>query len=161
MYPIDDRDKIVAFGKVPQHSPGAPMPLIIANDVGLLLLYEVAPDGAELVVLKFTRACAHSFGPPNDEALAGHPLALRGLRRYSTFEVIDSSWVRALERMNRVHPLHNEGRFRRLRHLVFTFHDNTFECIAEDVIVAARQPNTPEAVASFLHNATALLSDPL
>jgi hypothetical protein len=161
MYPIDDRDKIVAFGEVPQPSPGAPVPLIVADDVGLLLLYEVAPDGAELVVLKFTRACAHSFGLPNDEALAGHPLAKRGLRPYSIFEVIDSSWVRALERMNRVHPLHCADRFRRLRHLVFTFHDNTFECVAEDVIVASRQPNGSGAVASFLHNATALLSRPI
>lgn len=67
MYPTDDRDRVVAFGDVPPHSPGAPMPLIVADDVGLLLLYEVAPDGAELVVLKFTRVCAHFFGPPNDE----------------------------------------------------------------------------------------------
>lgn len=137
------------------------MPLIVADDVGLLLLYEVAPDGAELVVLKFTRVCAHFFGPPNDEALAGHPLAPRGLLPYRTFEVIDSSWIRALERMNRVHPLHNKERFgRRLRHPIFTFHDNTFECVAEGVVVVARQPNEADASASFLRNAPTLLSQP-
>lgn len=60
------------------------MPLMVADDVGLLLLY--ASGGAERVVLKFTRACTHSFGLPNDEALAGHPLAKRGLRPYSTLK---------------------------------------------------------------------------
>lgn len=134
------------------------MPLVIANDIGLLLSYGVAPDGEELVILKFTHVYAHSFGPPNDEALAGHPLAPRGLRPYGTFEAIDSSWVRALKRMNRIHPVHNEDRFTRLRHLVFTFHDNTFECIAEGIAVVARQPNAPEAVASVLHNAAAWLN---
>jgi hypothetical protein len=158
MYRIDDHDRIAAFDDVPQHSPGAPMPLIIANDIGLLLSYEVAPDGAERVALKFTSVYAHSFGPPNDEALAGHPLAPRGLQPYGIFEVIDSSWVRALERTNRIYRLHNEDRFRRPRHLVFTFHDNTFECIAEKAVVAARQPNTPEAVASLLHNAASWLN---
>jgi hypothetical protein len=160
MYPIDDRDQVVAFGDAPQPSPGVSMPIVVANDVGLLLLYAVAPDGAELVVLKFTRDYAHFFGPPNDEAFAGHPLAPRGLLPYGVFEVIDSSWIRALERMNRIHPLHNKDRFRRLRHLVFTFHDNTFECIAEGVVVVARQPNSPDAVVSFLRDAATLLNRP-
>ena len=160
MYPVVDHDKVVAFGEAPQPSPGVSMPLVVANDLGLLLLYAVAPDSAELVRLKFTRPYAHFFGPPNDEAFAGHPLAPRGLGPYGTFEVIDSSWISALEHMNRIHPLHSKDRFRRLRHLVFTFHDNTFECIAEGVVVVARQPNGPDAVASFLRNAATLLNRP-
>jgi hypothetical protein len=51
MYPIDDRGIAVTFGEAPQHSPRAPMPMIVTNDLGLLLVYEVAPDGAQLVFL--------------------------------------------------------------------------------------------------------------
>jgi hypothetical protein len=71
------------------------------------------------------------FGPPNDEAFAGHPLSVRGLTPYGVFEVKNSSWVRRLERMNSVHPRHKPERFARLKHFIFTFHDTTFECIAE------------------------------
>ncbi|HYE94937.1 MAG TPA: hypothetical protein VD962_01910, partial [Rubricoccaceae bacterium] len=56
-------------------------------------------------------------------------LAERGLDPYGVFEVERSSWIRSLERMNRVHPYHKPARFERLRHIVLTFHDTTFECV--------------------------------
>lgn len=68
-------------------------------------------------------------GPPNDEAMAGHPLASRGLQFYSWHEVVESSWVRRLEAMNRVHPRHDEALFADRRHFVLTFHDVTLEWI--------------------------------
>src|SRR5262249_17748356 len=83
---------------------------------------------------------AHYFGPPNDEALSGHPLYRKGLRHYGVCEVKNSSWVRALERMNRVHPSHHPRMFSRYRHFVFTFHDTTFECIAGGIRNVARFP---------------------
>jgi len=70
------------------------------------------------------------FGPPNDEGLHGHPLAERGLEPYGVFVVSPSSWLRALVRMNAVHPRHRDEHFDGLCHFVFTFHDSTFECIA-------------------------------
>jgi hypothetical protein len=72
------------------------------------------------------------FGPPNDEAFQGHPLASRGLEPYGTYQIENSSWIRKLERMNRVHPSHKPEAFSRLRHLVFAFHDSTFECICRN-----------------------------
>ena len=51
------------------------------------------------------------FGPPNDEAFDGHPLARRGLRPYGAFEVTHSSWIRQLEQMNSVHPHHSPPLF--------------------------------------------------
>lgn len=85
-----------------------------------------------MAVVKFQRCTAHIFGPPNDEAFAGHPLADRGLNPYGVFEVKCSSWVRALERMNAVHPRHNKERYmENKKHFVFAFHDTTFECVAE------------------------------
>lgn len=83
-----------------------------------------------IAIVQFDRCIAHVFGPPNDEAFSGHPLAQRGLTPYAVFEVSESSWIRTLERMNSVHPSHNSAQFfTGKRHLVFTFHDSTFECV--------------------------------
>ena len=71
------------------------------------------------------------FGPPNDEAFVGHPLASRGLGPYRAYRIERSSWLRRLERMNSVHPYHDPERFWTLTHFVFAFHDSTFECIAQ------------------------------
>jgi len=110
------------------------MPRVFATDNDVILAYETAPAGDDVAVLNFLRPFAHAFGPPNDEALKGHPLYGLGLKPYGNFEVFGSPWARGLERMNRVHPYHNPSRFDALRHFVFTFHDTMFECLALDVI---------------------------
>ena len=93
-------------------------------------------SGEPVALVTFSRPYAHLFGPPNDEAFSGHPLASRGLRPYGAFEVHTSSWVRTLERMNSVHPLHRAEQFSGLRHFIFAFHDTTFECVAHDFSVS-------------------------
>lgn len=70
-----------------------------------------------------------SLGPPNDEALSGHPLARVGLRCYAAHEVRNSTLIAEFERRNRVHPNHRREPFESLRHIVITFHDETFECV--------------------------------
>ena len=122
------------------------MPQILANDVGPVLAYEVAPGGEQYAIVKFIGPRAHYFGSPSDETIRGHPLWELGLRPYGVFEVRKSSWIRALERMNRVHPNHNPSRFAALRHFVFTFHDNTFECVANGAVLAAKFTNKVETV---------------
>jgi hypothetical protein len=93
----------------------------------------VGPDtpGEPAAIVRFVRPHASMFGPPNDEAFSGHPLARRGLHPYAAFEVHDSSWIRGLERMNRVHSCHRPERFAAYRHFILAFHGSTFECIAE------------------------------
>jgi hypothetical protein len=81
--------------------------------------------------VRFESPYASSFGPPNEEAFSGHPLAARGLYPFGAFEVLNSSWVRSLEKMNSVHRYHRKERFDALRHFVLTFHDSTFECVAK------------------------------
>jgi hypothetical protein len=62
-------------------------------------------DTADPVVLvRLTEVAAWQWGPPNDEAFQGHPLANPGLRPYGVFRVEGSSWIRQLERMNRSTP---------------------------------------------------------
>jgi hypothetical protein len=94
----------------------------------------VSPESQDMAVavIRFRMPSAHMFGPPNDEAFSGHPLASRGLGPYAVFEVRQSSWIRGLERMNAVHPCHDRERYMaRRRHFVFAFHDSTFESIAD------------------------------
>jgi hypothetical protein len=44
-------------------------------------------------VVEFDGPYAHLFGPPKDEAIAGHPLSARGITPYGAFRVEDSSWM--------------------------------------------------------------------
>jgi hypothetical protein len=142
-----DKDTLVQLEGVPQSSVGAPEPLVMSDERLTFLAYivegEPELDGrvltdADLAIFKervalveFHQCRSYMFGSPNDEAIHGHPLYALGLKPYSAFEVEKSSWIRQLERMNSVHPRHNSDRFKSLRHYVFTFHDSTFECIAE------------------------------
>lgn len=137
MYSIDERDRVIDVDGLPGHSVGAPLPVVIADEGRLLLAYLTAPDSENLAVLKFSRVRAHRWGPPNDETLHGHALYERGLRWYAIQEVIESSWIRGLERLNSVHRNHVPGRSTSSRHYVFAFHDSLFECIARDVELIA------------------------
>jgi hypothetical protein len=86
-------------------------------------------SGACFAVVRF-RSASFRFGAPNDETLQGHPLWGHGLQLYTPGEVENSSWIRELERINSVHPMHAAESFAALRHFVIPFHGSTFECIA-------------------------------
>jgi hypothetical protein len=153
MYEVDELDLVVELANAPKPDVGAPLPHLICAESRLVLAYLVSepdpswdgsnttlvgPDseGQPIAIVQFQWPYAHMFGPPNDEAFAGHPLAKRGLRPYAAWEVQQSSWLRQLERMNSVHPHHDKNRFlSERRHFVIVFHDSTFECIAEGFAV--------------------------
>lgn len=175
MYSVDDRDKVVELRDAPQSSVGAPCPMILAGEGYLYLAFFLQDtpagwDGSTVRVVSedtsgepvglvtFTHIYAHFFGPPNDEAFSGHPLASRGLRPYSVSEIQDSSWIRKLERMNSVHPYHRSERFADLRHFIFAFHDTTFECIAQDFSASVRDGSVAGVLADVfreLHDTSA------
>src|SRR5687768_6362850 len=128
MYTVDERDSVVALSDAPQSSVGAPLPLILGVEGRCLLAFYVqetdagwdgttvrvvSPDTAKdpVAVVQFEFPHATYLGAPNDEAFEGHPLASRGLRPYGAYEVLDSSWIRRLERMNAVHPDHSPEGF--------------------------------------------------
>jgi len=148
MYEIDDHDRVEQLADIPQSCQGAPMPFVVSSEHGVAVAYHAEvpiegwdgtfvqvvdhdTDDGPLVIVTFPNCYARMFGPPNDEAFSGHPLASRGLRPYGSFTVRDSSWLRRLERMNAVHPHHDRNRFMQRNHFVLSFHDTTFECIAE------------------------------
>lgn len=148
MYEVDEKDVVRELAGVPQSSVGAPIPFMIADEHRVVLAYyleEMSPDwdgqsirivgpsgSAEpLAIIRFSICYAHMFGPPNDEAFDGHPLASRGLEPYGAYEIEHSSWIRRLERMNSVHSRHRPEIFWKMRHLVLAFHDSTFECVCD------------------------------
>lgn len=150
MYTVDSRDVVEGLADIPRCDVGAPMPCILAAEGTTLVAFFVqdngmmssehpsedeSGDGEPMAIVRFTGVRAHIFGPPNDEAFEGHPLASRGLHPYGAFRVHASSWIRALERMNAVHPAHRPEHFGRYSHFVLSFHDSTFECVATKVAV--------------------------
>ena len=166
-YTPDARDRVVPLADAPQSDVGAPLPLVLASDYRLLLVYllQETPEGWDgtqvprivspqsedmpVAVVEFRHPHAHIFGPPNDEAFSGHPLSERGLSPYGAYIVEDSSWIRALERMNSVHEHHRPERFWRLTHYVFAFHDSTFECAADSFSIVLHRGSMREIVAAM------------
>ncbi|WDQ15433.1 hypothetical protein [Rhodopirellula sp. P2] len=172
MYTVDELDTVVPLSDVPQSDVGAPLPTVVADDYRLILEYLVSdPDpnwdgtyvnvvGTEtdgtVALIRFRRPYAHMMGAPNEEAIAGHPLSGRGLEPFAAFEIRDSSWIRALESMNSVHPYHDRDRFlASKRHFIFVFHDSTFECVAEGFDVSKLNSSivdSIETVVEFLRD---------
>jgi hypothetical protein len=128
--PIPRDCEVRGIPNVPQ--PDSVMPCEAKLSEGTAIVrFAVAPQsggGNAEAVLSGVRA--FYFGAPNDEALKGHRLWGRGLSQYSLQEVIHSDWIADLERRNRVHPRHSERLFAGLRHFIFTFKEETLECVA-------------------------------
>ena len=148
MYRVDGHDEVFELHDVPQSSVGAPLPIVLASEHLVLLAYltENRPpnwDGTTVRVVDHSTprepaALIELLRPPPTSSAhqtMKPSLATRsprgGLHPYGAFEVRPSSWVLALERMNRVHPDHNPAHIERLRHFVFAFHDSTFDCAEE------------------------------
>jgi hypothetical protein len=132
--------------ELPLSSGGAPLPHIVADEGRLRIGYIVqtndgdrtrtrviGPDtgGQTCALLSVDSYWAFQFGAPNDEAIGGHRLFGLGLKPYGSFEVLDSEWIAAFEKANRVHPHHHPEQFAGYRHIILTFHDSTVEFIAK------------------------------
>ncbi|HUJ21443.1 MAG TPA: hypothetical protein VLX58_07985 [Bryobacteraceae bacterium] len=137
MYPIDERDNVIELSDAPKPCGGAPMPFIVADEDILLLSYftrEDVPSDADkktgVAIVQFQLPIMHLLGPPNEEAIRGHPLWRRGLESYGTYRVEQSSLLRRIAAMNCVHPRNDPAAFDNFHHYIVTFHDSTFECIA-------------------------------
>lgn len=129
---------------------GAPMPHVISNGYQVFLVYyldkpdpnwdgtyvkvvNTSSDIEDLIALvEFTHVVNYKFGGPNDEVIHGHPLYEHGLEAYTAHEIINSKWLVEQKQINSVHSCYNPERWKTLRHFAFTFHDEMFECIAQD-----------------------------
>lgn len=165
MYQVDGSERIKPLSDVPQANGGAPQPIVFSNEQRLLLAYSCSDEdegpydsvqimteesAGKVALIEFRLPCIHMFGAPNDEAFTGHPLAQKGLQPYGAFEIEDSSWIRELAVMNRVHGRHNESRYGRLKHYAFSFHDSTFECVAESYAANLREGSLRDLMSEML-----------
>jgi len=121
---------------------GVSGPLLLQNDYVTFLTFnaiEISTDGSRgkhgTACIEFDLCYWTTFGYPNDEALSGHPLYGRGLCAYRIFDVHNSHWGRRKTLQNRV-AFPNTPDFN-ARHLIFTFHDSTFECLCRGIISAS------------------------
>ncbi|MEJ0058949.1 MAG: hypothetical protein WDM79_04915 [Terricaulis sp.] len=115
---------------VPQMDPGSPTPQVTWNALApLLLAYQLPDDSTATIAFDLGLAC--KIGPPNDETLHGHPLYAFGLSHYAASEVLNSPWLAEIRERNRVHDSHSDAMFDKFRHFIWTFHDETFECLAQ------------------------------
>lgn len=128
-------DPVVEEIAAPQMNTGAPSPVIAATEGKLALRYYAGSRELTRVRIVFESPRAHYFGPPNDEALDGHPLYRFGLTFYAAHEVHHSRWIEELRDRNRVHHRHHDSQFDGLRHFIWTFHDSTFEVLATSFAV--------------------------
>jgi len=74
---------------------------------------------------------ASTFGAPGDEDLERDPLYSKGLGAYGVYEIVNSSWKRALCEHGGLYFPGTPSPTQ--RHFVFTFHDSTFQCIASNL----------------------------
>jgi len=117
---------------------GVSGPFLLQTDTVTVLTFiavKLAADGsrsaAGTAIIEFDLAHWTTFGYPNDEALSGHPLYGRGLAAYGIYEVHNSHWVRRMFEQNKVAFPNTKPSV--ARHLLFSFHDSTFECICRGV----------------------------
>jgi hypothetical protein len=134
-------------------SAGAPLPHLFVNDDRALLAFLLSePDPAwdgtystakspaasepqPLALVEFESCASAKIGSPNDEVFSGHPLEGKGLEAYAAQRVVNSRWLKEIERINSVHPMHRPSLWRDLQHFIFWFHDSTFECLAKSFTV--------------------------
>lgn len=138
--------------------PGAPAPVVLSNEYKLNVLYyyqrEVAEVGASILKQRnnikddgianvtFENYLIYKLGYPNAEVLQSHPYYKLGLSWYKLYEVLGSTWIKDIEQMNKMHPLHNPTRYKMFKHFIITFEDSTFECIAKGVEIFFSQKVT-------------------
>ena len=94
------------------------------------------------------------FGGPNDEALPEHPLYQKGLAAlgHGICEVLNSSWAKEVmsqagrsaeriwgDRFDKAYGKHDWS----TRHFIVSFHDGTFECLADDFVVIVHKGPLP------------------
>jgi hypothetical protein len=96
--------------------------------------------------MRFDGVTACLFGPPNDEALNGHPLWGHGLEFYQFHTVTNSGWIAELQERNRVHRHHKDELWYQLQHFVITFHDETLEVIARTYEVGKLEMDFKSAI---------------
>ncbi|HEY9685241.1 MAG TPA: hypothetical protein V6C86_26945 [Oculatellaceae cyanobacterium] len=132
-----------------QWQTGAPLPHLFSNDYKTFLIFMVNEDASQsadkyatfeqlgsepiesMALVEFCNCLSAKLGSPNDESVSGHRLFGKGLESHVAQRVVNSTWLKEMETTDSVHPYHNHQRWLTKEHFIFSFHDSTFECVAE------------------------------
>ncbi|MEM6257807.1 MAG: hypothetical protein AAF711_03700 [Planctomycetota bacterium] len=87
---------------------------------------------AGTAICTFKRCLLTRFGYPNDEARWGIPRFTN--LEHDIYEIRNSSWIKDIVTQNR-HRFPSTPDDCVAKHYLFTFHDSTFECLADDLDV--------------------------
>lgn len=144
---------------------GAPSPTILSNDNELFIAFYADKESTTpfpqerntiydtgIFVLKFKQYLKYTFGLPNEETIHGHPYSKLGMQPCSFYELKNSDLIKALQDIEKIHPQYNSKKWEVYKHYIITFHDNMFECIAQDFEI--REENT-----SLYNQVVAMLND--
>ena len=148
MYTVDDQNQVVKLQGVPKASVGAPLPFVVSGEYTTILTYYIEntpdnlkgvsvrirdtdPEGELVAVVQFSHCLSHLLGLPDEATLHTHPLTQYGLEANEIYVIENSPWVHQFKHINTTHPYFSSV-FLDLKHFVFTFHDSTFECVAEN-----------------------------
>jgi len=100
-----------------------------------------------LAIVSFERCYAYKFGGPNDEVIQGHPLYGRGLVAYHAHQIANSGWIEAEKRINSVHRGFRPETWDNRKHYLLAFHDECFECLAENHSIEVMHATFRQALA--------------
>ncbi|KMQ67375.1 hypothetical protein ACM39_13100 [Chryseobacterium sp. FH2] len=133
---------------------GSPSPTILSNDTELFVAFYADKEGSSTIpqvrntvydtgvfALKFKMYLKYTFGLPGEETIQGHPYSKLGLQSYSFYELRNSDLIKSLQEIENVHSEYNPERWKKYKHFILTFHDNMFECVAQDFEI--REENIP------------------
>ena len=144
---------------------GAPVPKVLSSDSELYIIFYSAEDkdgmtedivqrdsvdDKGVTIVQFNRVLSYKFGSPNDETFTGHPLYKKGLKIYVAQYLSESPWIDELVKIDSIHPYHNPSKFKDYKHYIFSFHDKTFECIAQGYKAKYKNMKMYDAAVSVL-----------
>ena len=126
------------FGIKPESAVSSPV--LLQDDRSAFLTFNaerLRADGmfeeAGTAIVEIIGCSSTKFGYPNNEAIAGHPLYAKGLEAYDIFQVLNSSWDAEHAAQNLISFPNPRLSQSRPKHFIFTFHDSTFECLADEI----------------------------
>jgi hypothetical protein len=133
----------------PQWSGGAPLPQVFSNGHNTYLTY-LTNDNDFAVIVTFNSSNSHRFGIVNDEAANGHPLYGKGLKVYRAHVIQNSSWIKELKEIHKVHPRYSDKHWTDHKHYLLFFHDEIFEVIAKDYTIERTNFSLEEAATEIV-----------
>lgn len=131
---------------------GAPLPTLLQSDQKTLLFFLLPDANDHIGKIDFDWCWSTSFGAPSDETFEGHPLHGSGFEPYNAMEVVGSSWISELRKIDSVHRSHDPTAYGSAKHFIFPFHDTTFECVARSFTVSRVQGKLSDAVKSAVND---------